>query len=410
MRLGHHDGSVDVAGEARITLAFALAERGRSRQALEQIDQALGELDGVAHARALVQRGTILLELGRHSEAVRSYRSALPCCARQRTCCGSTGWCATAAWRTPTGNEFAAAEADLRQAERLAGELMLQLAAKPPQDPVVAQALAELRGTIQRIIELRDSGQDGAAVARLERRQTALERQVRDHSRQRKGVSGQLPAPVAANVLAEQLGSAALLELVVFDGALLAITLVAGRTRLHSLGPMSHAEDLIDRIGFALHRLLRRDGDTESSAAARKLLRHAAGRIDELLLRPLPELADRPLVIVPTGKLQCLPWAILPSCAARPVTVSPSATLWHTVRTRAVAAVYGIEPMLPTQRHRGDRARCDGRRGPGPSGRARPAGGAQPALLRPADGRRPARRLRPGTDAPHTAHPRAGRL
>ena len=42
----------------------------------------------------------------------------------------------------------------------------------------------------------------------------------------------------------------------------------------------------------------------------------------------LPELADRPLVVVPTGSLQNVPWALLPSCAGRPVTVSPSATLW----------------------------------------------------------------------------------
>lgn len=660
VRLGNHGGSVDVAGEARITLAFALAERGRPRQALNQIARALGDLDGVARARALTQRGTILLELGRHGEAVRSYRNALPVLREAEDLLWIYRVVCNRGLAHAYRHEFAAAEADLRQAERLAGELalplsvgfaqanlayvlglrgevasaleysiraeerirahqaqlgellkdrselllsvrlvaearetaqqavaeyrreqrgmklpqvrlvlaqaalldgavdsaaqqarhaareftrqqrpewaalarltvlraeyedgrcsrsrvraaqdaaatlagarwpaaelearilaatlllncgrseeataqlreaararrrgpamlrarawyaealaratagrcraagsairaglrlldehrsvlgatdlrahaaghrtelaelglrmavegrhprrvlewaergratelLLQRPGKPPQEPVVAQSLAELRGTIAQINELRDNGRDPAAVARLERRQTALERQVRDHSRQRRGVSGQLPAPVAADVLAEQLGPAALLELVVFDGELLAITLVDGRTRLHPLGAMSHADDLVNRIGFALRRLLRRDGDTGSRAAARGLLRHAAGRADELLLRPLPELADRALVIVPTGILQCLPWAILPSCAARPVTVSPSATLWHTVRTRpatepghivaaagptlpgadrearAVADVHGIEPMLPPE-------------------------------------------------------------
>lgn len=658
VRLGNHGGSVDVAGEARMTLAFALAERGRPRQALDQIGQALGELDGVARARALTQRGTILLELGRHSEAVRSYRSALPVLREAEDLLWIYRVVSNRGLAHAYRHEFAAAEADLRQAERLAGELTLQLAVgfaqanlayvlglrgevaaaleystraeerirahqaqlgellkdrselllsvrlvaearetaqqavteyqreqrgmklpqvrlvlaqaalldgdvgsaagqarhavreftrqqrpewaalarltalraeyeagqcsrsraraaqdaaatlagarwpaaelearilaatllldcgrtveatahlreaararrrgpamlrarawfaeavaratagrcraagsairaglrlldehrsvlgatdlrahaaghrtelaalglriavesrrprrvlewaergratellqrrgKPPQETVVAQALAELRGTIQRINELRDTGRDAVAVARLERRQTVLERQVRDHSRQRRGVSGQLPDPVAADALAAQLGPAALLELAVCDGELLAITLVDGQTRLRSLGPMSHADDLVSRIGFALRRLLRRDEDTAGRDAARRLLRHGAGRIDALLLRPLPELADRPLVIVPTGALQCLPWAVLPSCAARPVTVSPSATLWHTVRTRtpaaapghivtaagptlpgadqearAIAAVHGVRPMLP---------------------------------------------------------------
>src|SRR5262249_42857988 len=32
--------------------------------------------------------------------------------------------------------------------------------------------------------------------------------------------------------------------------------------------------------------------------------------------------------------LQSTPWSVLPSCASRPITVSPSAALWHTVRRR----------------------------------------------------------------------------
>jgi CHAT domain-containing protein len=51
------------------------------------------------------------------------------------------------------------------------------------------------------------------------------------------------------------------------------------------------------------------------------------------------ELAERPLVVVPTGVLHSVPWSILPSCAGRPVTVAPSATLWHAAAaTRADAA------------------------------------------------------------------------
>ena len=75
---------------------------------------------------------------------------------------------------------------------------------------------------------------------------------------------------------------------------------------------------------------------------------------------------------MPTGSLQNVPWALLPSCAGRPVTVSPSATLWlaarsradtpgHTVvaagpalpgadaEARAVAAVHGVAPLVAAE-------------------------------------------------------------
>ncbi|MGI9003884.1 MAG: CHAT domain-containing protein [Pseudonocardia sp.] len=659
VRLGHDSGSVAVAGEARVTLAFALVERGRSRHALNEIDAALRELDGVAYARALTQRGTILLELGRYSEALSSYRDALPVLREAEDLL----WVYRVVWNRGLTyayrHEFAAAEADLRQAEQLAGQLTLSLSvgfaqanlafvlglrgeiasaleysaraeecirahqaqlgellkdrselllsvrlvaeaketaqqsiaeyereqrgiklpqvrlvfaqaalldgdvgtavvharraareftrqqrpewaalarvtvlraehrdgrcsmaslrmaeqtaatlaaarwpaaamearllaatlhldrgrpeeaaphlreaararrngpatlrarawyaealsrvndgrrraasiairaglrlldehravlsatdvrahaaghrseltglglrialenrrprqvlewaergrasellaqrpARPPDEPVLAQALAELRGIVLQINDLRSDGAGTAAAVRLGRRQIALERQIRDHFRHRhEEVSSSLPEPVPASALAAQLGTAALLELVVLDGTLHAITLVAGSARLHRLGPVDPINAQVDRIGFALHRLLRRDADADSRAAARGLLRHAAGQIDALLLAPLPELTDRPLVIIPTGPLQCLPWAVLPSCAGRPVTVSPSATLWHASRgraaaepgrvvvaagptlpgaageARAVAAVHGVTPMLP---------------------------------------------------------------
>ena len=45
------------------------------------------------------------------------------------------------------------------------------------------------------------------------------------------------------------------------------------------------------------------------------------------------------LVVVPTGILVTLPWAVLPACAGRPVTVAPSATTWSIGRTRLRAVV-----------------------------------------------------------------------
>jgi CHAT domain-containing protein len=91
----------------------------------------------------------------------------------------------------------------------------------------------------------------------------------------------------------------------------------------------------------------------ESRRAAIALLRNVAERLDEVLLHPFAaQLADRPLVVVPTGPLQALPWSVLPSCAGRPVSVSPSATLWHAGRNAGTGAdsghvVVAAGPRLP---------------------------------------------------------------
>jgi hypothetical protein len=126
----------------------------------------------------------------------------------------------------------------------------------------------------------------------------------------------------------------ALVQFVQFDGVLHALTLVSGRLRLRRLGSVADVAALLVRLPFALQRMSRIAVRAESRAAAVALLRDTAARLDDVLLRPLPELGDRALVIVPTGVLHSLPWSVLPSCVGRPVSVSPSATSWHDTSTR----------------------------------------------------------------------------
>jgi hypothetical protein len=89
----------------------------------------------------------------------------------------------------------------------------------------------------------------------------------------------------------------------------------------------------------------------DSASAAVVLVRRVAQDLDGLLAAPLHEtVGQRPLVLVPTGLLQSMPWSLLPSMAGRPVAVAPSATLWRDVMARAplpgsVAVVAG--PGLP---------------------------------------------------------------
>lgn len=51
------------------------------------------------------------------------------------------------------------------------------------------------------------------------------------------------------------------------------------------------------------------------------------GQLDATLFGQVPEIADHAMALVPTGPLQSVPWALLPSCTGRPITVAPSAAL-----------------------------------------------------------------------------------
>jgi len=228
-------------------------------------------------------------------------------------------------------------------AERGRASQLLHRPVRPPEDEELAALLAELRGVAQ---ELGESGPGTGrqAAARLGRRQVELERRIRDHVRLRPGSpGGALPAPVPAGRLGADLGAAALVEFMQLDGVLHGLSLAGGRLRLRRLGPVAPVADLVERLPFALHRMARPGidpggaaGRSGSHAAAVALLAAAADRLDAALLGPFArELGDRPLVVVPTGALHSVPWSILPSCRGRPVTVSPSATLWHGARLRA---------------------------------------------------------------------------
>jgi hypothetical protein len=127
-------------------------------------------------------------------------------------------------------------------------------------------------------------------------------------------------------------------EFVELEDTLHAVCVMPGRTVRHCLGSMTQLRDMVGWLPFALLRLARQRTSPASAAAAMMLLRRTARRLDDILLRPLArEIADRPIVIVPTGVLQSMPWSLLPSAAGRPLTVCPSAALWH----RSISAVPG---------------------------------------------------------------------
>ncbi len=127
--LGRRARAVVLVAEARMSLAFALGRRGHLRRALREIEAALADLDGVARARALVQRAVIHHQLGRADEALAGYRRALPML-RQA---GDLEWVqralANRAIEHVFRHAYSAAEADLQEAARICDRLGLALSA-----------------------------------------------------------------------------------------------------------------------------------------------------------------------------------------------------------------------------------------------------------------------------------------
>jgi tetratricopeptide (TPR) repeat protein len=220
-----------------------------------------------------------------------------------------------------------------------AGSLRLR-PARPPDDAALADDLGALRHVVAEINERIVEGRD---TTPLLRRQAALEETVRRRARHASGSWAALAdAPPTLELLREALGPKALVEYVDFGGQLHAVVLAGSRVRLHHMGPRDEAETELSALRFALRRLAFSQGTERSLAAARVSASHSAQRLDSLLLGPVrAEVDDRELVVVPTGALHALPWAALPSCASRSVSVAPSAALWH----RAATAAGPVSPL-----------------------------------------------------------------
>jgi hypothetical protein len=136
-----------------------------------------------------------------------------------------------------------------------------------------------------------------------------------------------------------------LVEYIDADGSLLAVTLCDGRARLWDLGPAAVPTSDLAALAFSQRRLALGCKDDEVARAFAQTGAEAARRLDALLLAPVAgEIADRPLVVVSCGELHATPWHALASCAGRPVTAAPSATLWY--RCSGVAPRSGAGPLL----------------------------------------------------------------
>ena len=345
--------------EARVLAARTALREGRHRSARRDLETAArarraGPAD--ARVRAWVAEALLREAEGSRTAAKQALRASLRIIDEYRLSLGASELRAhVSVYRSgpaQIGLRLAIEDRDVAGVhwwgERRRASADLMRPALPPTDPTLARLLEELRGTMAEIAEARG---DTRPTQGLVTRQVQLERSIRDFARRHPAELAQSATPPRLRDLAADLGDTVLVEYVDDGAELLALTMVAGRARLHRLGPSTEIRHALQHVPFALRRMVQAWGPHRPDTAI-AVVEHAAEVFDRRLVGPIADvLGERELLVVPTGWLQGLPWSLLESCRRRPVTVAPSAALWHAARHRprhddgSVVTVAG--PQLP---------------------------------------------------------------
>ncbi|HEY8114442.1 MAG TPA: CHAT domain-containing protein [Actinomycetes bacterium] len=211
-------------------------------------------------------------------------------------------------------------------------------------DQELVAELSALRH-VTRLLALGEMPAPGRSA--LERERRRLEAAVQARTRQAPGSGVWEVGELDFGALCAELGDRTLIELVEVDGVLHVITVADRRVRLYTAGRVPVREVQLSR--FVLHRIAR--GRLHASDHA--VLAHQGANLEASLLGPATaEIGDRRVVVVPPGRLQAVPWTLMPSLRDRAVTVAPSALAWLRGRRqrppahRRVALVAG--PRLAT--------------------------------------------------------------
>lgn len=213
-------------------------------------------------------------------------------------------------------------------------------AVRPPPDPLLRDALADLRRLEGRLTEAISSGVGSIDAARDA--VTGAERRITERVRQLAGPGHEGRSDLDLASLRARLGGRTMAVFLAHEGALLRITVTARSLRLERLAPVREVSTEIDYLSAASRRVTFRARSASSVTAARAVIARAAGALDRVLLEGL-DTGDGPLVVVPTGDLHGLPWAWLPTLGARPFTVAPSASSW----LQSAALVSAAAPSAP---------------------------------------------------------------
>jgi CHAT domain-containing protein len=201
---------------------------------------------------------------------------------------------------------------------------------RPPDDPEARGELAALRETVSRL------EQATTPVAALERERVRLEHAVRARALRTPG-----PGAVAERTtlgldvarLLRTLGDTTLIDIIESDGMLHVLVARGGRIRHHHAGSVATAAAHTERARLVLRGL----AYTADPARVDKAQPHldAVGRDlqTELLATACDDLGTGPIVVIPPGHLQAVPWTLIPALSAREFSIAPSITSWLTARS-----------------------------------------------------------------------------
>ncbi|HMO11430.1 MAG TPA: CHAT domain-containing protein, partial [Actinotalea sp.] len=179
---------------------------------------------------------------------------------------------------------------------------------RPPDDPRLAELLADLR----RALERERAAQDAAGRAAAARVVDGLLAAARQRSWQAGGEAGGPPAPEPAGLVEELAGSdRTVVDLVAVDGVVHAVVVDGSGARLHHLADLAEVRRTGRRVAADLQALSGSHLPRELRGVVRGSLETGLARLDELLLAPLGVTGSAHLVA--GGTLVTVPWGLFPS-------------------------------------------------------------------------------------------------
>jgi tetratricopeptide (TPR) repeat protein len=198
---------------------------------------------------------------------------------------------------------------------------------RPPDDEHLVGELAALRDVVRRL--------DAAPDPSLDKERRRLEKAVRDRALRAAGRDAPGGATLALDLgeLVAALGESVLVELVEVGGVLHAVVVRDGRITRHEVGPLTAAALEVERSRFRLRRLAHARPAGTGGGTPGPPLEVLGRRLADAILGSAQELlGDRPVVMVPPGRLHALPWGLIPGLADRAVNVVPAAAVWLRAR------------------------------------------------------------------------------
>lgn len=207
---------------------------------------------------------------------------------------------------------------------------------RPPEDERTVELLAELRQVEDKVAALAGETAATAELSRLRSRASTLQRTLRARAWELEGDADDLPsrAPGAGVVrAAAEHDGVAFVSYARHRERWLAVVVHRGRSRVVPLADTAEVAAEVRRVRADLDAIASPNLPGPIAGAVRGSLRAGLERLDTSLQAPLG-LAGESVVLSCSGPLTVLPWGLLPSRAAAPTVVVPSAGAWLRGRER----------------------------------------------------------------------------